>query len=139
MGYAYHKTLLTTDEIAILYNSGLSCKGIAPLAGIGSVAVWKRLRRSGFILRGSGTQKGTHWSVEKRGEEFLGADGRWWVRGVFSGKNRHSKRRAVVVMEKKLGNLIPKGYLVHHKNGDCTDDRLSNLKLIKKSNHNTRS
>jgi len=30
---------------------------------------------------------------------------------------------------------IPKGFLIHHKNGDRNDDRLENLEMDKMSNH----
>lgn len=39
------------------------------------------------------------------------------------------------VAEKKLGGSIFKGYEVHHKNGNKTDNRPANLRVMKKSSH----
>jgi hypothetical protein len=39
------------------------------------------------------------------------------------------------VAEKKVGGKIYKGYEVHHKDGNKTNNRPSNLSVIKKSAH----
>ncbi len=39
------------------------------------------------------------------------------------------------VAEKKVGGPILKGYEVHHRNGHKTDNRPSNIQVIKKSTH----
>lgn len=64
------------------------------------------------------------------GDEYLGGDGRWWVR-TPTGR----KRRAVAVMEKIIGKLIPKGFHVHHRDGNCTNDLPDNLELLSASKH----
>lgn len=38
-------------------------------------------------------------------------------------------------MEIKLGHKIEKGYDVHHKDGDFTNDNLDNLELIEEHKH----
>lgn len=120
-----------------LYEEGKTIYQIAEIVGISPTGVWKRLKKQGAILRAGGTRKGNHWSIEKRGVEFIGADGRVWVRGIRSSRKRNSKRRAIVVMEQILGKPIPRGYIVHHKNEDILDDSPTNLELIKKGSHNT--
>lgn len=40
-----------------------------------------------------------------------------------------------LVMEKKLGRFLKTSELVHHKNGDCSDDRLSNLEVTDRVKH----
>ncbi len=37
--------------------------------------------------------------------------------------------------EKKLGGKIWKGYVVHHKNGNKQDNRMSNLQVMSRSQH----
>ena len=52
-----------------------------------------------------------------------------------SGKSQsYLKHR--LVWEQKFG-LIPKGYLIHHKDGDKTNYRLENLDLLSQSEHKT--
>ena len=42
-----------------------------------------------------------------------------------------------IKMEEKLGRSLRKGEVVHHKNGDPSDNRSSNLELASKGRHNT--
>jgi hypothetical protein len=118
----------------LLYSQGKTIYEIAEIIGISPTGVWKRLKKQGVEMRG-GTRKGDHWSVDKRGVEYLGADGRYWVRGT--GENGHKcKRREVIVMEQVLGHPIPEGYIVHHKDEDPTNDSPDNLELMTRSQHN---
>jgi uncharacterized protein (DUF1330 family) len=40
-----------------------------------------------------------------------------------------------LVMEKHIGRYLTEDEIVHHINGDCTDDRIENLVLMKQSEH----
>jgi len=40
-----------------------------------------------------------------------------------------------LIFEKFYGNEIPKGFIIHHKNGDKTDNCILNLQLMKLSEH----
>lgn len=124
------KSLLTTEEIIKIYDRGVSVHDISHIAKITEAAIWKRLRLAGHEMRG--LTKGTHWRKNKGQEEFLGADGRYWVRNYRPNRNKRSERRYIVVMEKHLGHAIPKGWVVHHidedpTNEDPTNDDINNF------------
>ena len=129
------RSKLTTPQMVELYEGGKTLEEIAAQAGIGSVAVWKRLNQTGVIMRPAHTRRGNHWSIKKRGAEFLGSDGRVWVRGIKSTKRRNSTRRARVVAEEGFGGPIPKGVIVHHKDQISTNDLPENLVIVPKSIH----
>lgn len=40
-----------------------------------------------------------------------------------------------LVMEQYLGRYLSPNEIVHHKNGDCTDDRIENLEVMSQSDH----
>jgi len=40
-----------------------------------------------------------------------------------------------LVMESSLGRFLLPGELVHHRNGDVTDDRIENLEVVSRSSH----
>jgi hypothetical protein len=127
------KSKLTTEEIIKLYDKGMSVYNISSIAKITQAAIWKRLRLAGHEMRG--ITKGTQWRKNQGQEEFLGADGRYWVRHYHKRKHRTSERRYVVVMEKHLGHAIPKGWVVHHIDEDPTNDSIDNLCLMTHAAH----
>lgn len=53
----------------------------------------------------------------------------WQRYMMFQGKLLHR-----LIWERESGS-IPKGYLVHHRNGDGTDNRIENLELISRADH----
>ncbi len=65
------------------------------------------------------------------GSERVNAEGRVFVK-VEDGKRW--KRRAHVVWEAANGP-VPRGHLIHHRNGDCSDDRLENLQAVTRAEH----
>lgn len=78
-------------------------------------------------------QKNPHW----RGGKTVAVDGRVLV---YSPLHPHPNWKNYVyryrlVMEKHLGRILLPSELVHHKNGDPTDDRLENLELSDAANH----
>lgn len=61
---------------------------------------------------------------------------------VFIYKGDHPKKtnsgyvkRATIIMEAKIGRHLKNNELAHHKNGKKTDDRIENLQLLTKPQH----
>lgn len=52
----------------------------------------------------------------------------------FATKNGYVLEHRVIV-ENAIGRLLDKSEVVHHKNGDKKDNRLSNLEVMTRSNH----
>jgi NADH:ubiquinone oxidoreductase subunit len=127
------KSLLTTDQIIKLYEKNISVYDIAIKAEVTEAAIWKRLRVIDYPMRR--TCKGTHWRKNEGQEEYLGIDGRYWVRNYRPDRNKRSERRYIVVMEKHLGCKIPKGWVVHHIDEDPTNDDIDNLALMTNKAH----
>ena len=62
---------------------------------------------------------------------WIDTDGYWQVR-TLEGKHARQHR---LIMEQSLGRPLLKDEIVHHKNGDKLDNRLQNLILMTKSEH----
>ena len=68
------------------------------------------------------------------GAEYAREDGRIMVKVAGKTGRANWKRRAHVVWEAANGP-VPKGSIIHHRNEDCTDDRLENLQLVTRAEH----
>ncbi len=74
--------------------------------------------------------------VSSRKEHVI-RNGYWYV---FSEVHPNRSRQGYVpvhhiVIETNIGRPVPEGYVVHHINGKCTDNNLSNLDLMTESDH----
>ncbi len=63
--------------------------------------------------------------------------GRWFV---YNPKHPNSSirgyvKRARIIIEKQLGRYLKIGEVVHHIDGDKTNDNISNLRLMKTEEH----
>jgi len=136
------RRLIPVEQAIILYKKDFTVWEVGAKLGFTGAGIWRALKRNNISMRPP-NPKGRPYAKKKKGEEYLGADGRWWVRDYkFKGEykkrgRKKAERRAVVVMERKLGRLIPKGFHVHHRDRDITNDNINNLELISVSQHIT--
>jgi len=124
------------STIRKLYKSGLTMEQITHKVGWSLSSICKIFETYGIVARSTGYN-----TVPRKEGEYIGFDGRWWVRnyklnGVYKLKGaKKSVHCAVVVMERHLGHFIPKGYHVHHKDEDITNDDIENLELLLNGKH----
>lgn len=72
--------------------------------------------------------------VTKYGTCFEDKDGYWCV-GTRKEGNKN-KRLHRLVWEEHYGK-IPKGFVIHHKNGNVKDNNIDNLEMLSKFKHNS--
>jgi len=115
----------TTNEMFSLYEDGYSIAQVAKAFGVSRQSVFERFKRAEKILR------------SKKKLPFI----------IFNGKKytlRNNGYMACTDGERSLmhrdvwffhnGN-IPEDHDIHHINNDKTDNRISNLELLLKSEH----
>lgn len=101
---------------------------------------YQRMQKCGSfdVERPIGCKNGK-WNPRWKGGEIKIQDGRTLVYvenhpfPSHSGGNHVLRYR--LVMEKAIGRYLLPHEIVHHKNGDCTDDRIENLELMSQSDH----
>lgn len=70
---------------------------------------------------------------KKIGEGNKGPKSGHWTGGSKSTDALNAKR----AWEKHTGKKVPKGYVIHHRDGNPENDEFSNLKLVRRGGHNT--
>ena len=134
-------------HLIALYESGMSIKKIAELAGCSvgasqSALRWAKVRfrsiKEGVKLafpEGRSGEKHPQWAGGRRG---AGKDMTYVY--IYSPDHPFSADKGYVmehrlVMEKKLGRFLTHDEIVHHINGIKNDNRVENLELTKRGEH----
>lgn len=120
------KRNITYEEAYQLYTNGLSLGKVAVSIGVTRQCVYKAFVKRGFMLRSVNFRPYQHYdnlkfTLRNTGYYSLTTDNRCLM-------HRY-------IWEKERGD-IPKGWDIHHINGNKADNRIGNLECLPKSEHN---
>lgn len=121
-----HSKKAPNKDIIKLYKEGFSCQDIAKIFSMSRQAVWERLKTNGVKLR---TKKILPFIIYDE-IKFTASDNGYY-RATRRDKNISLHRYKYT----KEVEPIPKGYEIHHINGDKQDNSISNLECLSKSDH----
>lgn len=68
------------------------------------------------------------------GTARINNDGYYWITSKKEGNHRKLLHR--LIWEDFYGCEVPKGYIIHHKNGNKLDNCILNLQLMSRADHN---
>lgn len=113
------------EKMYDLYKQGATLRTIAKVFGISNQAIWKAFKRRGLKTRPCQWLPYVIW------------DGKKYSLRSTSYYARTTKERGLLhrdVWEKNNGP-IPKGYDIHHKDGDKSNNDIENLRIMLHSDH----
>jgi len=110
-----------------LYKQGYSLQKIASLLNLSRQAIWEGFTRRGYKLR-QYANKHTH--IIFQGVKFAPTKEKYLTSTANKGRTRMHR-----FVWEYYNSMIPKGYVVHHINGDRADNNIANLKLLTMKEH----
>lgn len=123
------RSALVPEELAKCYADGQSIGTIARALGTSQTAVRGALLRSGIELRRVGARNGSA-NHQFKGGTVTYDNGYVSVRGARKAPHQHR-----LIAEQAIGRKLRSTEVVHHINGDKTDNRNSNLLVCSQSYH----
>lgn len=127
------KTRYDVAEIRSLRDRGMSAKEIAEAIGSKEEYVRRLMARLGIprLARKARPEKNVHWkggrTIDKNGYVLVHRPGH--PNSVKSGYIREHR----LVMSESIGRPLRPGEVVHHIDGDRTNNRIENLQLFSKN------
>lgn len=125
-GIKLERRIVPVSRVRNLAKKGLTAPEIGKVMGFTSTAISRIGRVYGIQIRDSfhtGRILTHNGYVMVRKPDHPCADGKGYIR-------LHR-----LIMEKAIGRILGPNEVVHHKNGEKTDNRIENLLLIDKPNH----
>ena len=120
---------LPINEMQRRYAAGESTRELAVVYGVHQVTVWRHLRAAGVRVRGHAGNK-SHLGLHKRGGPLHARAGYLYTRDRVGGLCRVHR----ACYEACCGP-IPDCHIVHHKDGDTTNNCPANLECMTQNRH----
>jgi len=131
--YLLVKNIERDKKIIELYIHGANQKNVSKLIGISQSSVSHILKKnnieSNYLRNG---KNNSNWKGGIRYDRNR--------KTIYSPNHPNCNAKGycyeyVLIMEEYLGRFLKKGEIVHHINGDITDNRLDNLQVMTQSEH----
>ena len=125
----WNKTNIDMEWAAAMYRKRVPVKEIAARYGVSETAIYQRLKKLGITRNNSESHKGIY--ARERNPNWKGGrhyDAQGYV--VIRLPDGSVTREHRLIAAQMLGRPLLPGEIVHHKNGDKSDNRPDNLEIL---------